>query len=39
MPQADPHYRPHGGFTLYEMLLVMAVSLILLTQGLPALRE
>lgn len=38
MPQADPHYRPHGGFTLYEMLLVMAVSLILLTQGLPALQ-
>lgn len=39
MSQADPHYRPHGGFTLYEMLLVMAVGLLLLVMAVPTLQE
>ena len=38
MSQAKPRDCPHAGFTLFEMLVVMVVSMILLTQGLPAMQ-
>jgi type IV fimbrial biogenesis protein FimT len=39
MSQADPRDCPHAGFTLFEILVVMVVSMILLVQGLPALQS
>jgi type IV fimbrial biogenesis protein FimT len=38
MLQAKPRDYPPGGFTLFEMLVVMVVSMILLTQGLPVMQ-
>lgn len=38
MARCCPFDRPIGGFTLYELLLVMALGLILLTQAAPALQ-
>ena len=38
LPEHAPTCRPDGGFTLFELLLFIAVSLILLLQGVPAVQ-